>query len=356
MNTERVNAADSQSMVSGRFSGPVFIVGMPRSGTKLLRDLLNRSPQIGIPDIETHFFPLFINRFGRNPEFECRAVFDEIFAAFQNTNFSWHMARQGKMLNADQLIRLCREEWPAGEPISWNMLIEALIRYYAPPGRSPEFIWGDKTPDYLTSIQILKQVFPRARFLHIIRDPRDYCLSVRKTWGKSVKRAAQRWQKMVTTARSEGGAAGSDYLELKYESLLRDPSACLSEACRFLGCEFRSEMLRLLTPSEEYGDARGELGIVRNNQGKFRSELLHNEIQRIEEIVYPTMIEFGYEPECATNERRLSATHTKLLEIYDLYSLIRFYVRDKGFGDGLRYTWRAYLERGKSPAAGSSSK
>mgnify|MGYP000529984615 CR=1 FL=1 len=45
-----------------KFKGPLFIVGMPRSGTKLLRDLLNQHPKIHIAEIETHFLPFWFSQ------------------------------------------------------------------------------------------------------------------------------------------------------------------------------------------------------------------------------------------------------------------------------------------------------
>jgi len=53
-------------MTTDIFTGPLFILGMPRSGTKLLRDLLNRNPKIGVPTSETDFIPYLIKPFG-NP-------------------------------------------------------------------------------------------------------------------------------------------------------------------------------------------------------------------------------------------------------------------------------------------------
>lgn len=338
-----------------RFSGPVFIVGMPRSGTKLLRELLNRSPEIGIPDKETHFIPLFIGRFGKTPDLERPEIFDEIFSAFTKTNFYWHMAREGRRLTGEQCKSLCRARLPAGTPLSWTVMLESLIRYYAPPGRSDGFVWGDKTPDYLSSIAILREVFPGSRFLHIIRDPRDYCLSVRKTWGKNLYRAAQRWCTSVAMARSHGQALGSDYLELRYEALLQDPSASLMAACQFLQCEFRPEMLSLASPSEEYGNARGAARIVRDNTGRFRKDLSPAKIRRIEEICYPVLSDLGIECEYATQERRLGTGLSGLFALADLMSLLRFYIADKGIGHGLQYVWRAYRERGRSHSGTSPS-
>ncbi|MCK5099057.1 MAG: sulfotransferase, partial [Desulfobacteraceae bacterium] len=55
------------------FNGPLFIVGMPRSGTKLFRDLLNNHSKVGIPPNESHIIPYFYNRFDKYMDIHCQA-------------------------------------------------------------------------------------------------------------------------------------------------------------------------------------------------------------------------------------------------------------------------------------------
>ena len=52
------------------FLGPVFIVGMPRSGTTLMRALLNQHPRVSLALTESHFIPYFIKSFGDPPPLE----------------------------------------------------------------------------------------------------------------------------------------------------------------------------------------------------------------------------------------------------------------------------------------------
>ena len=54
-------------MTTDIFTGPLFILGMPPSGTKLLRDLLNRNPRIGFPTLDNDFIPYLIKPFGKLP-------------------------------------------------------------------------------------------------------------------------------------------------------------------------------------------------------------------------------------------------------------------------------------------------
>src|SRR5690606_34430729 len=94
---------------------------------------------------------------------------------------------------AAQGVRIDREEWfshlQGGEV---RHVLGALFECYGDATRSR--IVGDKTPEYITRVPLLAQLFPRAKFVHIMRDPRDYVVSIRKAWGKSLPRAAQRWK------------------------------------------------------------------------------------------------------------------------------------------------------------------
>lgn len=112
---------------------------------------------------------------------------------------------------------------------------------------------------------LLKEIYPDARFLHIIRDPRDYCLSVYKSWGKSTQRAAHDWQATLQQVAQEKEALGMDYLEVRYETLVRYPEGVLKKICRFLECDFVPEMLYLNRETGNLGDTQGQLDVVGTN-------------------------------------------------------------------------------------------
>ena len=279
---ESVAEGNVQMTKQNRFTGPIFIIGMPRSGTKLLRDLLNQNPGIGIPAAETHFIPHMIRRFGNPPRFDTDEELQYFYKEFTQTTFFWNMKGDGRVLKRDHLDTM-------EDKTSWKAIFEFISRFYAPEGRNAEFIWGDKTPGYLNYISLLKELYSEARFLHIIRDPRHYCLSVKKVWGKSIYRAAHRWKEGLGIAGANGGRLGKDYMEVHYESLLEDPEPVLRDICTFLGCEFVPAMTNLQKPSENLGDVRGQAEIVQDNKEKYPRELSPSEIKRIEEIAYPAM-------------------------------------------------------------------
>ncbi len=74
-------------MKAERFAGPVFIIGMPRSGKKLLRDLLNQNSKIGIPIYEASCIPHMVDRFGDPPGFGDDRAFHQFYDEFAQGSF-----------------------------------------------------------------------------------------------------------------------------------------------------------------------------------------------------------------------------------------------------------------------------
>lgn len=318
------------------FKGPLFIIGMPRSGTKLIRDILNRHPNIGIPVIESHFIPYMIRKFGNPPNLSPEGEFDRFYREFSNTSFFWDAQALGNSLLKEDLQKQI-------DPSSWNSIFGTILRYYSPKKDSNDFIWGDKTPGYLNHMKLLKELYPQARFLHIIRDPRDYALSVKKTWGKSLYRAADTWRHSLQSAHSVGQEIGEDYQEVQYEELITKPEMLLPEICEFLDCEFTSAMLILDQPVENYGDTRGSQEIVSNNLEKYTHELNSTIVKRIEEIVFPIANLLGYTLHYASRYKPLNPIHLKILNLYDGYASVRFHIRERGVILGFMYFFHHHI-------------
>lgn len=322
--------------------GPLFMVGMPRSGTKLLRDLLNQHPRVGIPRSETQFLPRAIERLGTRPEFGDRDL-SLLRGIVENSTFVWNLREQGREYDAGKLlVDLDTPDWTS---VARRLIVGGLSQ-----GEDAE-IWGDKTPAYLPHIPLLHQTFPSARFIHLVRDPRDRSLSVRRTWGKDILRAADRWEANVMRAhRIAEYHEDVDLLEVRYEDLLDKPEGTLRTVCDFLSLRFDQRMLTLDSPSEAHGDASGRSEIVQGNAGKFRSGLTALEIRRIEEITWCGLRVFGYNVLYATGGEPISGGERRKGRIRDAGQVVRFHLAEKGLVDGTRYllrllradTWRRY--------------
>lgn len=328
----RTRRPSSEAPAREGSTGPVFIVGMSRSGTKLLRDLLNRHARVAFPTIETQFLPMAVQRLGRDTEFTDN-VLREFFEIVRTSPFYLNARSEGLTVDEDTFIReVDRSDWTT---VTRDLLMASVVRRPHEPA-----VWGDKTPAYLAHLDLLESTFSGARFVHIVRDPRDRCLSVRNVWGKSVYRAAHRWARQVSRASKFGKGRSRTYVEVRFEDLLAAPEKTMRRVSRFLGIEYRPEMTSLADPSEHHGDAAGATRLVRGNTGKYLEELSEGEIRRVEEITFDAMQPVGYRPDIATARKDLSAAALRAYRAYDAIQVLLFHVNEKGLWGGVQYVAR----------------
>ena len=108
------------------FSGPLFIVGMHRSGTKLLRNLLNQNSRISIPTIESCFIPFLISKFGDSPQLKNDCEFEDFYNTLTQTTFWIYMDSLGFTLNQEYLEKNLKDR------TSWGEIFEVIFKFYIP--------------------------------------------------------------------------------------------------------------------------------------------------------------------------------------------------------------------------------
>lgn len=317
--------------------GPLFLVGMPRSGTKLLRGLLNEHSRIGIPLNETEFLPRWLSRWDDLGDLSDPAAFQRFFAdVVGSVYFVNRLEEHGQRIDPMVWHAACRG-------YTAPAVFEALIRHDAavPEGG----VWGDKSPGYLAHLPLLKAHFPQARFIHIVRDARDYCMSMKKAFGKSATRASQRWRDRIAEAREQARAFPEDYTEVRYEDLVADPGPELARLCGFLGLDFEPGMLELSRATENIGDARGQKRVVASNVEKWRTQMPDRRRQRIERIAGDVLAELGY-PVTETQRQRVGKPALLALQAYDGAQLIRKEAQKRGWAEAVRFRLRLFAETG----------
>ena len=107
--------------------------------------------------------------------------------------------------------------------------------------------YAEKTPINVLHIELLADVFPEARFIHLIRDGRDVALSYLDTdfGASSLPEAAVQWRRFVRKGRRSGARVGAHrYQEVRYEDLVADPDTVLRSLCEFIDLPFDPSMLR----------------------------------------------------------------------------------------------------------------
>lgn len=248
---------------------PFFIVGAARSGTTLLRHLLNRHSEVCVPE-ETHFIPQKLRPFVRLLRLGRRRD------AIEFINASPIIQRWGIRIQAEDLQGFSGED-------AYSRAIHILMVRRAK--QEDKTCWGEKTPRYLWHIDVLHRLFPEARFICIYRDGRDVALSVIPLrWGpNNVYACARWWQAAIKTWFEAKKELGNNGMDLSYEELTVHPASSLRRICRFLELPYEDKMLI-------------NYPIKKNNFGKWKDSfnMTKHELNAFEYVAGDTLKGLGY--------------------------------------------------------------
>ena len=192
-----------------------FVVGVNRSGTTLLRMMLDAHPELTIPP-ETHFVPELIEA-AEDPSPTPESLLATITRQREWGDFG---------LSEEELL----DRFRAIEPLNAGDALREFYSAYAERVGKPR--WGEKTPIYVKSMRRIERALPEARFVHVIRDGRDVALSIRDRAVKEhpIDRIAERWVRRITRAREQAKRL-EHYEEIRYEALVLDTRATLERVC-----------------------------------------------------------------------------------------------------------------------------
>lgn len=217
-----------------------IIVGSPRSGTTLLRFMLDAHPDIAIPP-ETGFLTFAPKLRGSGDKLR-----ENFFRAIVN-----HPEPVPCWPDFEVPEESFRAALAEINPFTIPDGYRAFYRLYA--ARFGKSRWGDKTPLYCLGLDAIRRILPEARFIHIIRDGRDAALSLRKMWfspGWEIETQAAYWRKCILAAR-RAGRGRPDYLEVRYEDLILHTRATLQQICDHSNLSFDDAMLDYHTRTPE---------------------------------------------------------------------------------------------------------
>jgi len=270
-----------------------FVVGCGRSGTTLLRAMLDSHPALTIP-FESRFVPALLER---EPEF-----------------------RVAGKLDSDRLVDALRDDehfrgWDLSEadvrghlhdvaPVDVAAAVRAMFELCAARAGKPRY--GDKSPPYVMRLPLLAEAFPEGRFVHLVRDGRDVALAFMDAdFGpESASRLALHWRLRVERGREAGTTLGTQrYLEVHYEELVAQPESALRAICEFIELDYDDAMLAY----QERVDEIVQFDPEPWNHGNlakpptvglrdWRAQMNERDLARFELLAGPTLEQFGYEP------------------------------------------------------------
>jgi Sulfotransferase family len=275
---------------------PLLILGVRRSGTTLLRVMLDRHSQLAVPD-ESYFVPQLADRHLRHVDPD--DLIDDLRRI--NTVAEWDVP-------LDKVRARLRDDMPIGEAIG------TVYAVYADERGKPR--WGDKTPMYMQNLRLLERLFPDALFVHLIRDGRNAALSflemprglVTETWmhPRAPADFACQWRAEVTAARRLGRRVGtSRYLEVRYEDLVADVEAALRRICVFAALEYEPAMADYAGNVDVSAKPHQQRLTQPPTQGvrDWRTQMPAQDIAHFERVAGDTLQDLGYETRTTPDAR-----------------------------------------------------
>jgi hypothetical protein len=204
-------------------------------------------------------------------------------------------------IGREELVKLMG----TGQPITYSSFVSGIFDLYGQT--QGKRLVGDKTPGYVRRMKTLHALWPQARFIHLIRDGRDVCLSMSSrpldqlkpgvfdSWSEHpVPTAALWWELNVRAGREAGKALGPElYYEIRYESLVAEPREECARLCSFLGVPHDDSMLRF---HEGVGNKLGKSawGPITSGLRDWKLQMPAADLEQFEAAAGELLEELGY--------------------------------------------------------------
>jgi hypothetical protein len=327
-------AASWQGRKPSPFAGlagrPLFIGACPRSGTTLLRSLLNNHPELAMPAETDFLLHVWANR-GRVGDLRDPARRRRLAEwIFDTPDRGGRRIRAGAIGRDEAVARV------AAAPPTLGSVLGAVFAIFADAKGKPR--WGDKRPAYASHVEALFALFPNAQFINLVRDPRAAVDSqIRAPWYRHLKQPAlaasvATWEYAVRRVDRFAGALRPDQLlDVRYEDLVRDPYATLDRICAFAGLRAGDAIAEMLDRPRHGGlqddwHARVSEPISTGPIDAWRDRLTPDQVALIEHATRAQLERFGYQPTTdrapgATDLRRLHAQRRKRARKWRRYRL-----------------------------------
>lgn len=281
---------------------PIFIGGVNRSGTSLMRQLIGSHSQVAIPPTEFGFF-----RNLSNPQdpIEDQAEFIHMVEEV----LTWPKVA-GWGLSKDKVLTAAREA-----ESTYRGLFLLILDHYRKLLNKARI--GEKSTHYERHLDIFDEWFGGGyNFIHLIRHPADTYASQR--WYMGTKRDinvggwASAWVKSVHIGLRRSFTHRHRYRVVRYEDLVSDPEGVLGELCEFLELEFEKERMFSMADYDqkdnssfkEVADQKTYDGLIRQNDDLDRVSMLSDdEVKAIAALCGPTAELVGYDLDSADVEQ-----------------------------------------------------
>ncbi len=311
------------------WTGPIFVCGPSRSGTALVRSILNGHSRVHLAG-ETHYMDDLRARLGefatKVVPLERRRECEDYFLALGHRPYSHGGDPEKGRVKRNDLVELVCDLGGSGDAY-----LEAFCRLEAKHEHAE--IWGEKTPRHIFRIGEMLEAFPRAKVICLLRDPRAVVASYRdwknqggfdfeadpghkETLEADHRRAKKSyhpiiisllWKGAMQAALSAGRRFGEERVRLvKYEDLASNADGAIPSLAEWAGLDFQESMAEVPMHNSSYNKFEKVSGVSSAPINRWREKLTPGEIAAVESVCAPVMRELNYDL-IRPKGRRLSA-------------------------------------------------
>ena len=213
-----------------------FILGSPRSGTTLLRFLLDSHENIYIPLESPYIISLF--RKYRNISEWNEITFEKLF---RDLSFF----QKYKLWKADK-NKLKNDILLYGKNATYQIICKIIhTNYFSLIPKKEVKLIGDKNTPYGLRNKAIHGIFPDAKFIHFVRDYRAHLFSMLNTgiYSKIVPSIVTRWKYQNNKIEKLKVKVPGNFITIRYEDLVDNAEITIKKICIFLNIEYKSQMV-----------------------------------------------------------------------------------------------------------------
>lgn len=333
-----MNRAASRHAVTA----PIFVVGAARSGTTLLQAMIDGHPDIALVG-ELHFFDQIMRLRETIPEPFDAAAIDRLRQGIRKCHAIQFVP------DVERALDLALPRLAAAPAPTYALLLGYLLEAFGQLNGAKRV--GEKTPTNVRYLWEIVDLFPDARIIHILRDPRD-SISSRMRYpfsSSSVIFNTLLWKIEMIYAldfAADPRTHADRYMEIHYEDLVADPAAVMTRIARFIGVAFDDSMLVGHQRVDQIiKDEPWKLGIGqpinRQSVGAWRQRLTPAQVGLLERVAGDYLTRTGYERQATVGGTKVLAEALRDMMHYVPYKL--------------RETWQALRASPTGARIGSES-
>lgn len=278
-----------------RNTTPIQIIGTQRSGSNLLRVMLNELPEISAPHpphILKTFMPIIAKYSDLNNQDNFRLLVDDVCRLIETNPVEWENLK----LDREEVISRCDNP-------SLIQIFRAVYELMAEANHAK--YWCCKSMDNAYFSDEMESEGVHAYYIHLVRDGRDVATSFKRVavGEKHIYHLATKWKSDQQSSAKVVKKYGPERaMVIRYEDLLEDPEQVLRSICDFIGVSFSTKVFDYFKSSEgQHTAASGFMWhnltspILKGNTRKFETFLSEEEIELFEHLAGNELESYNYE-------------------------------------------------------------